>query len=125
MCFVYASFKPQRGKFTPSDRGFVREQKLVSNPNGVNLHSGRALNKDRHSIVSNPNGVNLHGLFKSCFAFLFGFKPQRGKFTRASNQTYPASQRVSNPNGVNLHNLAKIFLVLVFCFKPQRGKFTR
>ena len=121
-------------------------------------------------MVSNPNGVNLHTIDKfvalenDCFkpqrgkftrsskaikeAFQDGFKPQRGKFTQelpknrfrlfvvsnpngvnlhlAAEPYQKAFFSVSNPNGVNLHTFSKVVRVrLIFSFKPQRGKFTR
>ena len=53
-------FKPQRGKFTPRDGDDSQGNWNVSNPNGVNLHLMQAYTKGEA---------------------IEGFKPQRGKFT--------------------------------------------
>ncbi len=98
-------FKPQRGKFTRHGLFASFNRGVVSNPNGVNLHSNFSLRASRRKSVSNPNGVNLHTL---------STPPETG------------SPLVSNPNGVNLHKFLDGFGYFpAVCFKPQRGKFTR
>ena len=77
-------------------------------------------------LVSNPNGVNLHSksardtLAERCF------KPQRGKFTLRLLSRNTLRAVVSNPNGVNLHSMSDGYpTILPSSFKPQRGKFTQ
>ena len=53
-------FKPQRGKFTPYALFKKIRQKVVSNPNGVNLHVDFPNFKMVSKRVSHPTGVNLH-----------------------------------------------------------------
>ena len=75
-------FKRQRGKFTPYALFKKIRQKVVSNPNGVNLHVFVPNFELVSKRVSNPNGVNLHlKMFVQEIKQLC-FKPQRGKFTR-------------------------------------------
>ena len=58
-----SSFKPQRGKFTHQVHYFFYSFRLVSNPNGVNLHPKQGI-------------IPIRALGR--------FKPQRGKFTQTS-----------------------------------------
>ena len=124
--FLLPRFKPQRGKFTQYTNADGTKAAIVSNPNGVNLHSQAA-----------SGGATRD----------YGFKPQRGKFTRRGRGRSVARLGVSNPNGVNLHNVNVVFLAVGMfvsnpngvnlhtlktrllsgacrSFKPQRGKFT-
>ena len=98
-------FKPQRGKFTPTEAELKNLIKAVSNPNGVNLHARqqRRRGKERESFKPQRGKFTLSTPSAGGFG-ITRFKPQRGKFTQSS---------------------ANLTTSLSFRFKPQRGKFTR
>ena len=75
------SFKPQRGKFTPVAFAWLKNLKVVSNPNGVNLHVKSGLTAGSHCCFKPQRGKFTQRRYLLSAPSDRGFKPQRGKFT--------------------------------------------
>ena len=79
-------FKPQRGKFTRKILPSSFRHCLSFKPQrGKFTHDKSKFRSFVYKVVSNPNGVNLHDKKAQRRRQSYRFKPQRGKFTPGGN----------------------------------------
>ena len=83
------SFKPQRGKFTPSKSFNTSSKAPCFKPQrGKFTRTKKTISILFNFSVSNPNGVNLHTNPAQTGKHINSFKPQRGKFTLRNTDGY-------------------------------------